>query len=226
MSNPEETVSQLVVADTCSWLDLIRLAIREHPYPTELAAARMLAEHPQRKRDEMALAVSDATIDEFAANVDKVVQETRENLRGLRKRITRADEVADHLGIPHLSVGLRSGWEDEIANIARDLVNGWLTDAVVLDTSGDELRLANNRTRLRRPPAKQGSSSTHDCIIVERAMRAARNRPRESTWFITGNHRDFAPDGGRLDPGLEQEFAGCGLQFAATWSEVQGRLGL
>lgn len=226
MSNREETVSQLVVADTCSWLDLIRLAIRDQPYPTELGAARTLADQARHERDELALAVSEATIDEFAANVDKVVEETRKNLRDLRKRITRADEVADHLGIPRLSVGLRRGWEDEIADTALDLVNGWLTDAVVLDTSGDELRLAHVRTRLRRPPAKQGSSSTHDCIIVERAMRAARNRPGGSTWFMTSNHKDFAPDGGRLDPGLQQEFVACGLQFAATWSEVQGRLGV
>lgn len=164
-------------------------------------------------------------MNEFAAHIDSVALSTRDALRGLRRRVVHADEVAGHLGMARLSVHSAVPWEDELVDKAGVITRAWLSDALELETTDEELRRAHRRTNLRLPPARQGSSSTHDCIIVERAMRAASARVHGTTWLLTGNRRDFAPDGGRLDPALATDFAACGLEFATSWAEVRGRLG-
>lgn len=223
VSHSTEGAARLVVADTCSWLDLIRSAQRGKSFPDEIDAASTLCSHAKVSPEDLTIAISAVTPGEFAANVETVVQSTREALRSLRKRVAHADEVAGHLGIARLSRYSAGAWEDEIVDEARVITEAWLSDAHELDTSVDELQRAHDRTNGRLAPARQGSSATHDCIIVERAMRAARDRPAGSTWFLTSNTRDFAPEGGRLDPALVKDFAACGLEFATSWAEVRGR---
>lgn len=119
VSGCAESSARLVVADTCSWLDLVRSAQRGRSYPGEIEAASTLIAHAQARPNDLTIAVSAVTPNEFAANINAVAQSTREALRGLRRRVVHADEVAAHLGIPRLSVHPTASWEDEIVDKAR-----------------------------------------------------------------------------------------------------------
>jgi hypothetical protein len=118
-----------------------------------------------------------------------------------------------------------SSWEKRLVDRVEAVARTLLREAAVIDSTVDH-DMALKRAMDRRPPARQGSSSTFDCIITECALRIAAGREPGSTFLLTSNRKDFGDDRHRLHPDLAVEFATAGLEYAVAWSEVAGRLGV
>jgi hypothetical protein len=226
MPSQTDGTACLVIADTCSFLDVVRSAERDRTFAGEVAAAAALLRHAEEGSSVVRVAVVDVAHAEFLANIDSVKESTGANLRGLRRRLTHADEVATHLGLPRLLTTSALEWDVEIVKEAAALAQRLLARAVKIEASDEDQLKAFGRTVDRRAPARQGSRSTHDCIIAESAIRVARSRDGGETVLLTSNVQDFGAEGVRLDPQLATEFAAVGLGYANTWSEVTGRLGI
>lgn len=224
MTRPIEVVDTLVIADTCSVLDLIRSAHRHESRNSEVAAAIALRRRATDAPDELVIAVCDVTKSEFDNNVVSVVEEAGNGLSNVLKRVRHADAVAAHLGIAKLESG-SAPWATSIINKSERLARDLLGDASVITSLTADEHNAIKRSRLRIPPARQASASTFDCLITECAVRVARSRTPGSTWLLTSNTKDFGAPGQRLHPLLYEEFSTVGLEFATSWTEVAGRLG-
>jgi hypothetical protein len=225
MSIATDEPEQLIIVDTCSLLDIVRSAERFKTFAGEVAAANRIRQHQSVGSGSVRIGVCDVSRTEFYDNLDKVVTGTQNALRSLRKQMLHADEVATHLGLERVATG-RSEWDVQIVERAVVLAKTLLVGAVDLPTDDGDRTRAFRRTTARRAPAHRGSQATHDCIIAERAIRTASDRPPGSTHLLTSNINDFGPENGRLDAELAVEFGEVGLGFATSWSEITGRLGL
>jgi hypothetical protein len=223
MSIAVEDAQRLLIADTCSFLDIARSAWRHERPSGDVGAAVRLQNHAKDPSG-LVIAVCDVSIGEFEDNIDGVETDGRNDLANLRKRVAHADEVATHLRVGRLSE-TTIGWDERILKAAIALSRGLIIEATVVEVTQDDRERAYQRSRAGKPPARRGARNMVDCFIAECAMRVASVRLASSTYFLTSNTRDFGVSG-RLHPDLEAEFNAAGLVYTTTWSEVAGRLHL
>lgn len=226
MSNNISGVPALVVVDTCSLLDLVRVAARRKTIGAgEITAAKAIYGAVTSSNAAVGLGISDVVQSEFAANVDQVVGQTKETLRSLRHESTHADEVAKLLGLSGI-LATSFKWEEALVDTTRRLAFSLLDVSAEIRATGEDIQGAYYRTLQRIPPARQGSQATHDCVITEQALRLAQGRQAGTTLLLSGNTRDFGSQGQRLHPDLQVEFQTAGLEYCTSWGEIQGRIGL
>jgi hypothetical protein len=103
-----------------------------------------------------------------------------------------------------------SDWEGKIIESGRKLAETLVNSAMELEIAVEDHEGAYARTVARRAPARQGSKSTHDCLIAERSMRAARIRVGGSTVLLTSNINDFGSPGERPRSRPRERFCSSG----------------
>lgn len=226
MSNNISAAPTLVVVDTCSLLDLVRVAARRKTIGAgEITAAKAIYGSATSHNAAVGLGISDVVQSEFAANAAAVRAHTKETLRSLRHESAHADEVAKLLGLSGiLATSLK--WEEGLVDTTTRLAFSLLDVSAEIRATGEDVEGAYYRTLQRTPPARQGSQATHDCVITEQALRIAQGRQAGTTLLLSGNTKDFGSQGQRLHPDLQVEFQAVGLEYCTSWGEIQGRVGL
>jgi PIN domain len=225
MSPSTKESGQLIIADTCSILDIARSAWRKESLSADVGAVQRL-QNAAREPARLVIAICDVTVGEFKNHIDEVEMEGRNALANLRKRVAHADEVAGHLGVARLADS-SIGWDERILKSAVMLAREVSDRALVIEASEDETNRAYRRATAGRAPGRRGSHNMFDCVIAECAIRVAKRRTSGTTYLLTSNSKDFGGENGeRLHADLEVEFRAAGLAFATNWSEVAGRTGL
>jgi hypothetical protein len=222
MSTGVEEPERLLIADTCSFLDIARSAWRPESPSGDVRAALRLQDHA-RDPSRLVIAVCEVSVGEFNSHIDGVETDGRNRLANLRKQIAHADEVASHLGLARLAE-TTLGWDERLLNEAISLARRLIAGATVLQVNQEDRERAFQRFMGGRPPARRGAPNVFDCYITECATRVAIGRPTETSYFLTSNTTDFGSR--RLHPDLEVEFNTAGLVYTTSWSEVATRLQL
>ena len=222
MPNPDDAPAILIIADTCSILDIARHVDRPRLPASETAAAKALHNASLAHPMAVSFAVCDVILKEFNDHISGVVQNARGVVADLVKRMTLADRLAVDLGIgPALT---DPKWHADIVSEAEALARAVIEIAHVEPSTTTDRDNAHDRSIAPRPPASQGKPEFYDCVVTECAIRMAASRPLRSTFLLSSNADDYGSAAKHLHSDLVTEFAAVGLEFAFTWTELKRRL--
>lgn len=216
----------ILIPDTCALLDIVQAPVRDAFRAEDATAIRRvldaLADTPPR----LAAVVPDLVRAEFADNVARAEKEVTEGLACLDSRAKAAAR--------------RMGWLDGAAPdpmpalgarghpaFGRALADQALARALVVRDHVEDRERAFLRVRLNTAPARRGSQSINDCLIVETALAFVREYRAcggaAIVAFLSSNTKDYM-DGRSVRAPLDGDFEGLGITFVSRWSALLGWL--
>jgi hypothetical protein len=107
----------------------------------------------------------------------------------------------------------------------RALADRALSRSLIVPHSVDDRDRAGCRMLLNTAPARRGSQSFKDCLIVETALAFVREYRAcggaAPVAFLSSNTKDYM-DGRSVRAPLNDEFDGQGITFVSRWSALLG----
>lgn len=220
---PPGHADHLLVVDTCSLLDVVRLPTSRRPIVADVGSVRRLLELATDGSSRLTILVCDVVDNEFTHNLDKVKQVARDELSALHRTFIQMSALSVSL-LGEAILTTPTGWYERLLDEAAALALQVVAAGTHVTCSRTAHNNAFTRVMERRPPAKAGSASQFDSLICEVALELARERPKRTTALLTSNTRDYC-DGVTLHPLLAREFDSAGLLFATSWAHAAGLLG-
>jgi hypothetical protein len=214
----------VLLLDTCSILDVVRVPLRQTRGDL-LGAAQRLVNRVHGLPRGLWIVISEQVYQEWQDNAPSVVGEVAATITrtedAARRLIATARGVAPNQRISGFSLG---GMElhNLLLNRSRSLLDG----ADVLSDDDACHRRAVERMRQRLAPASQGEGFK-DCHIVEHFLELAR-RLRASALtdqiiFVSSNTKDYGASPGRAP--LDSEFQAVDLNFVTDIAWAESELG-
>jgi hypothetical protein len=212
----------LIIADTCSLLDLARHIERAKLPSTETSAAKALYEASLRDPTTLGFTVCEFILNEFNDHIDGVVKSACDAVMSLKKKMALADTLAQDLGLGRALTS--PDWHRDVAERSGELARAIVAGARLEETTSADRDSAHARSFEPRRPASKGKPEFSDCVISEFAIRIADSRPANSTFLVSSNTDDYGAEYGHLHPDLAADFAKVGLLFDFTWTDLRRRL--
>jgi PIN domain len=214
----------VLLLDTCSIIDIIRVPIR--PTPRDLlGAAQKILDRAVRPQRRLWSIVNQQVVQEWDDNAAKVAGEVTATItrteESARRLVATARYVAPSQSLSAFSLG---GLELEGLLIARS--RSLLDGSAVLDDDETCLQRALDRMRKGIAPSSKGKPEYKDCHIIEHFLElAGRLRSRgfsDQIIFVSSNTEDYGKGPGACPP-LDAEFGAVQLQFVTdiAWAESQ-----
>jgi hypothetical protein len=213
----------VLLLDTCSIIDIIRVPIR--PTRDLLEAAQRILDRtvtPQRKLWNV---VNQQVVQEWYDNAANVAREVTAAIarteESARRLLATARYIAPSQSLSAFSLG-GLGLEGLLLTLSRSLLDG----SAVLEDDEACLQRALGRMRNGIAPSSKGKPEYKDCHIIEHFLELARRLRScgfsDQIIFVSSNTEDYGKGpGGR--PPLDAEFRAVQLEFATdiAWAESQ-----
>jgi hypothetical protein len=222
MSNGIRTCDHLVIADTCSFLDLVRGFHRTPRGAEDLQAAIALQEFSAAEPTRLLIAKCSPSVNEFGRHFNDSVNEVRVHLERLDLQVRAAHEVSTCLSVGPLMFQ-NAAWANDLAETVADTGQNFFDSAELLDELQQDRDRADARVHQGIAPAQRGANSYVDCKIVECTLRVAADRVGASTFFLSSNTKDFGSSA-RPKPPLDVQFDGLGIRYLNSWYALRGQL--
>ena len=222
MSTGINTCEHLVIADTCSMLDLVRGFTRSPRGAEDLQAAIALQRFSADNPDRLVIAICEPSTSEFDRHFDETVDEVERHLRRLDDALRAAHDVSTELAVGSLMFQ-NAAWARELAEAVADAGQDFFDNAARLSEVQRDKDGADARVQQCTAPAQRGANSYVDCKIVECVLRTASDRQGASTFFLSSNTKDFGTSGSPRPP-LDKQFDAAGVKFLNNWYALRGQL--
>jgi hypothetical protein len=214
----------VLIPDTCALLDIIQAPVRDGFRVEDAKAIRRVLSALSGLPSRFALVVPALVKDEF---VDNVARAEREVIEQLTRLDSQAEAAAQRMGwldgaTPHPTPLL--GQRGHPA-FGRALADSAFAHALLVHDGVDERERAYLRVKLNDAPARRGSQSMNDCLIVETALTFIREyracAGAEPVAFLSSNIRDYM-EGRSVRVPLAAQFDQLGVTFVSRWSALLG----
>lgn len=222
LPRPVMSPSYLLVPDTSSLLDVVRMAVRDQHVADPVSVRHVICAASD-VTEPVELALIELVRKEFEDKLGGVRQNVHDELQKLKNDIgqvsrglTRVRQLVDT--VPAIQ-NSDDDWIEQAAQRSLSLANALLDISTPRAITQNDLALAHQRMMGARAPAQRGSVSTVDSQLTEVALRLAAERPARRTIFVTSNDKDFRVGVG-LHPDLQADFDHAGLVYARSWAEV------
>lgn len=207
--------------DTCSLLDIPRLAIARRFRSGEVESARRLLSMATGSPAACLLIVPSPIRKEWDENIENVVKEGKSHLESLDQQAASFHEACQSLEITVPFDRARYAESNLIWSLF-DLSRRLIDAAIIIDADLPSRLKAGDRVMDKIPPASI-KQEFKDCIIIEECLSVCRKlkalESKSKRVFCTSNKTDYALHGKLLEP-LEREFADVGLAYARNLSEA------
>ena len=206
--------SPLLFLDTCFILDIVRAPIRKQIGVQHIEAARTVNSLATQTPPRVSLVISEHVGLEFLNKIDKVEEETNNELR-------QVTGIHERMGV--LSSANDTPSKIELSSFDfRQLAEHIVQASNILATHHDEIIKAYYRANLLvKPPAKKGKESQNDCLIIESYLRLAgvlyEAGFSHNMVFATSNINDYEQGHKKLHPVLRTEFEAVKLEYTSSW---------
>ena len=219
----------ILILDTCSVLDLIRLPRRakDATYAqAELAAVKNLKDSAQARK--LWIVVPPIVYDEWSDNYQTEVRELSKFLSKLDNSVAITNKIDDFLSSKSTIMGQYAylNLEAKLKSFSEEIFSG----AIFLEEDIDCKDKALSRAVSNTPPASRGGG-IKDCIIIEHAIKLCNDMRtlghKESVVFNTSNTRDYCEIGtGNVKEPLKAQFQGIKLTLTTSWQWTKTELGI
>lgn len=219
--------SPVLFADTCSVLDLLRDPTRETVQDHERKAALQIIA-AMETRSQLVGFLADQVIFELSDNLSMIEAETARALQRVRVQIKRMDAVDAVYG--GTGVTSLSHFDDHLSR-ARAVYDRWLAASLTAVEANTVAKKAMTRVNLARTPARRGSQSAKDCVVIETYLDVA-HRLRSAGLgsamvFLSSNTKDYTGETRQALIGdLAADFLTVGLEYAPNFGSAKHILGL
>lgn len=214
----------VLIPDTCALLDIIQAPVRDGFRAEDAAAMRRVLAALNGAPPSLAVVVPELVQAEFADNVARAEQEVTQGLARLdglveaaAQRIGWLDDTA-----PHSAPALSQRGHPASGRALADCV---IARAMLINDSVDERERAFFRVRVNEAPARRGSQSINDCLIVETALSFVRQYRScggaAPLAFLSSNVKDYM-EGRSVRAPLDGQFDELGITFVSRWSALLG----
>jgi hypothetical protein len=224
----------ILLLDTCALLDVIRIAGRDNPNdvtpdPAIAPAARHLLGLAQLPEPRVHLICYELVPTEWQANQPEVSRGPLTGLRRTQALLQRFNSTAAALGIPapiYRPAQLAERDVEVVIERLLDLSQELLTGSKQLERLAACEALAVQRSITYTPPASKGKPELKDCLIIEHYLALCRQLPADvPRVFVSSNVSDYGRNM-TLNPPLDAEFVGAGLQWAKDFAHARNLLAL
>jgi len=211
----------VLLLDTCSIIDIIRVPIRATQGDLLGAAQRLFAQAKARPR-QLWIVVNEQVVQEWHDNATNVAGEVGAAIArtedAARRLLASAKEVAPQQRMSAFSLGGLT-LDNLLLKRSKSLLD------VAATIADDDIchQRALGRMRQRQAPSSQGKQEFKDCHIVEHFLELA-GRLRHGSFagpviFVSSNTTDYGKIPGQ--PPLDENFSSVGLQFVTdiAWAE-------
>jgi hypothetical protein len=214
--------------DTCFLLDIIRDPTRDTVHPSDRAAAMKIVNGLTGPSPLIVSCIADQVHLELDEHREAAESEAANALRAAAQRLRRMDDVFSALGgsgitdMSHLhGHGVQAGM----------VLDKWLMASERVAQEPNVPARAFDRVNQARTPARKGSQSMKDCVVIETYLDLA-GRLRglgfgERIVFASSNTKDYAQSpGSAVKADLAQEFSTLQIEFAPNFGAASFLLGL
>lgn len=218
----------VLLIDTCSLLDIVRVPIRDEVSIHDITAMGTLLSRAAASPPQLTLLINEQVHYEFSANVDNVERDTEKEIAKLSKRVK---SIYGRIGAfppisaPPANTGFSNyGFPARGRKMAEEILKLCL---IVADDDA-QAKKALLRVNNAIPPATRAKQSAKDCIIIETYLYISsfihsRNQNIKKI-FITANKDDYQQGHSSLAPSLRAEFCALGLAYSPNWSAARFEL--
>lgn len=216
----------VLIPDTCALLDIIQAPVRDGFRAEDATAIRRVLNALSGSQPRLAIVVPSLVKDEFADNVARAEREVTEQLTRLDSQVEAAAQRMGWLdgATPHPTPLLVQRGYPAFGRALADIA---FAHALLIHDGVDERERAYLRVRLNDAPARRGSQSMNDCLIVETALAFIREyracAGAEPIAFLSSNIKDYM-EGRSVRMPLAAQFDQLGITFVSRWSALHGWL--
>jgi hypothetical protein len=223
MPSIDEAVRQITASgapvlflDTCILLDIIRST--ERCLKNYTTSASELLRLTSNAPPTCLLVASSIVFEEWAANVQRVTNETIRHLNKMEEQSSHFHTACQEMGVA-VPFGRAGYAQVGLAEMLRNLSDQVLNKALRLDRDNEIWARALARVVDNLPPSRKGGE-VKDCAIIEECLavcgllRAAGFTGKRV--FCTSNTEDYCEAGGKPHPSLANEFTVNQLTFTTN----------
>lgn len=208
----------VLLIDTCSLLDVVRVAYRKNIKHSHLVGAEKLLE--KAENNELLLVITDTVEKEFNDNSLDVCIELEKHITKLETENQRLINTIESLNLSYkFNIHNLSGVK--LPDTIREILDKILEKALIVDRDLGCSDKAHNRVERNQAPSRRGKSESKDCLIIEHYLMLAtelRNANfQEKIIFITSNSNDYG-EISSLKPPLDTEFSKVKIEYCNNFS--------
>jgi hypothetical protein len=214
----------VVLIDTCTLLDIVRIPIREEGKAEQIikGAGELLN---YAKQGDLYLSVTNTVQYEYNNNFNDVFSEAKTKAIKLEQQTKHYVLASSLAGVPITGAGPFD--PDALLTALSNLANDILKTAFVIDNDDACGGRAYTRSMLGVAPASRGKPEHKDCNIIEHYLEIAR-RLKQSSFaekiaFVTSNSNDFGSMPSPRNP-LDQDFQAVNLLYGNNFKWAVNKL--
>jgi hypothetical protein len=208
-----EANTPILLADTCSLLDLVRDPTRDDQEPNNHRAANDILTACENGQVKCLIARQVEL--EFHNHDQRIQREAKRQLNVFKKRIERINELSAIYGVAVTSD--LTHLDDQIAR-ARAVLDRWLAQITTIHPSADAFEKGYSRMNLGFAPARLGKDSSKDCLVYETYLEIATSLRdaglTKPIVFLSSNTNDYR-EGRQLRQEIAAEFQPLNVSYAA-----------
>jgi hypothetical protein len=224
-----EIAKPVLVLDTCTLLDIVRLPLlfpKKERAGAALASIRKILALANNNEPSMNIVIPAPVGEEWKRNVSSVTHNVAEHLSRIDKQIGVIHAIAS--SFTPISPCLTYA-ERKIEAALRNLGEGLLNVGMALELDENLKKAATNRAMDLLPPATKGA--INDCMIYihsfELFTRLRNGNFSARCVFMTSNTKDYCESArGPLKEPIRSELEAKSVTFVKTWPRVLPALGL
>ena len=204
----------IILMDTCSIIDIIRVGLRDNIQINHLVGALEVLK--KLENDEITVILVEVVAEEIQDHKEHTVAELSTEQKKLKEQVIKLLEVSKTLNIPcdvsYNNANLKISIEDTLSKVIDRLI-----EQSIIMQEDDECTLdATRRSRANKTPSQKGKGSIKDCLIIEHYLKLVKNLRSinfdKAVIFITSNFKDFGVAPEPKFP-LNDEFNSLQIQY-------------
>ncbi|ELI6430218.1 DUF4935 domain-containing protein [Vibrio harveyi] len=201
----------VIIFDTCSLLDIIRVAGRDNISSDIVSSALELI-----ASNDIWLLASDIVSVEWNKNVDAVEQETKNKIKNTHKHALMFKESLDKSALvnkwSYSNYMTSYNLESELKRTSLQLLN----KLTLIDQDKECVMRATQRVIHGQPPSTKGKSEFKDCLIFEHCMELGKKLKKSGftnkILFVSSNSSDFGSPFDKTAP-LYLDFQNANIMY-------------
>lgn len=203
----------LLLIDTCSLLDVLRVPFRQSPKLSHLIGAKEILQ--RLKTNVLSVVITDLIEQEYLQNVNQTIEELMRFIENLNKNNERLLNVVESVGLAN-TLKVSNIDNKKLNSALKSISNGIIDNCIILEKDNDCILKAHERMILFNAPSARGKSESKDCVIIEhflKLIRRLRNEGySEKIAFSSSNSKDYG-DAPKIKSPLDVDFNDLGIDY-------------
>lgn len=192
VSSVKDNPKPIILIDTCSILDILRVPVRPNIKISHLNGALKILQ--KIKSNSLYGILTETVANEYKNNLHNISVELE---RSIQKLVANNEKLINSIEIAGLTFdfNLKDIGEIKIVESLRKITDEFIRNCMILTKDDECVLKAQSRVEMGQPPSCKGKQESNDCLIIEHFLKIG-NVLRKSSFtnnlvFISSNFHDY-----------------------------------